>query len=109
MEWPGLDFNKFLLRNLTLATGLKKKFCKQPFTDISARPDGDVIICCYDVLGQHVIGNINDADLLSIWSGEAYRKLRKDMLAQDIGSLPSICKRCIHFTGHKLMIRDECN
>ncbi|MCM2284574.1 MAG: radical SAM protein [Desulfobacula sp.] len=106
MEWPGMDFNKSSLKNISLETGPQKNFCKMLFTEMSVRSNGDVIICCYDILGQNVMGNINDSDLLSIWKGKAYNELRKAMLAQDIGSLPGICKRCIHFTGHKLLHKD---
>ena len=107
MQWPGLNFNKSSLKNISLTPGPKKNFCKMPFTEMTVRSNGDVIVCCYDILGQHVLGNIHDSDLLSIWKGEDYKIIRETLLSQDVEDLPGICKKCVNFTGHIPVIKDE--
>jgi radical SAM protein with 4Fe4S-binding SPASM domain len=106
MEWPGLDIKNSIFNNISVDSSLKKNFCKRPFTEMAVRPNGDVIICCYDITGQHVVGNIHDSDLLSIWKGKAYKALRSNLLLQRIGSLPRVCKKCVYFTGHMPMLKE---
>ncbi len=38
--------------------------------------DGSVVPCCYDLFSEHVMGNVNNESLKSIWKGEKYKKFR---------------------------------
>ncbi|MFH1019048.1 MAG: SPASM domain-containing protein [Pseudomonadota bacterium] len=100
MKWPSLDTEKSAL----VQTGGKSNrqfddFCKMPFTEMAIRPNGDVVMCCYDLVGEMVMGNIQHASLLDIWQSPAYKQVRANMLSRQIPLLPDVCKRCQHYCG----------
>ena len=99
MAWPGLDVKKSEIKNFGLMRDSIHGFCKHPFTEMVVRPNGDIVACCYDILGEQVMGSIHEKSLLEIWEGESYTLFRKAMLTRDVSQLPGICKKCLHFTG----------
>jgi tetratricopeptide (TPR) repeat protein len=52
-------------------------------------PTGDVVACCETQSLR--LGNVNEADLASIWNGAAYARLRAQSIAYD---LPPACAFC---------------
>ena len=105
MKWPGLDIGASGLKELTLSASRPDDFCVMPFTNMSVKANGDVVMCCYDLLGEEVMGNIYNSDLLSIWRSDRYRQLRKDVLAKNREALPGICQRCKRYTGETIIMK----
>jgi len=54
--------------------------------------DGDVLPCCRDAQGRHVMGNVFKKDFAEIWNGEEYRHFRDDIA--NLQSRMSLCRLC---------------
>jgi radical SAM protein with 4Fe4S-binding SPASM domain len=54
--------------------------------------DGNVLPCCFDKNGDHVMGNLYQESFADIWSGSKYRLFRR-MLMTDRRSI-DICNNC---------------
>lgn len=54
--------------------------------------NGDVVPCCRDPHGRHVMGNVLQQSLVSIWNGPKYRAFRKRILTEQ-GRI-DICRLC---------------
>lgn len=69
------------------------KPCAAPFRHGCILSDGTVVPCCLDVNGRLPLGNVTRNRFEEIWSGNAYRRLRLQMLT---GTFPAdcICERC---------------
>lgn len=106
MKWPSLDMEKSALAQTGCESGLQAdNFCKMPFTEMAIRPNGDVVMCCYDLAGEMVMGNIQHTELLDIWQSPLYQQIRSNMLSREISLLPDVCKRCQHYCGATPLIR----
>ncbi|MBI4504040.1 MAG: SPASM domain-containing protein, partial [Chloroflexi bacterium] len=54
--------------------------------------NGDVVPCCRDPHGRHVMGNVLQQSLPEIWNGQKYRAFRKRILTEQ-GRI-DICRLC---------------
>ncbi|MEX2720399.1 MAG: radical SAM/SPASM domain-containing protein [Candidatus Wukongarchaeota archaeon] len=52
-------------------------YCKSLFRTCVILWNGDVTLCCHDLKGKRVIGNIKNNSLKDIWNCDKYKKLRK--------------------------------
>lgn len=59
---------------------------------LAIRANGDVVLCCQDILSKHFFGNVNKEDIKDIWEKEDYKRIRKE-ITNGIYSL-NICKTC---------------
>jgi radical SAM protein with 4Fe4S-binding SPASM domain len=108
MKWPGLDLHNSSLRGLEIVVDERiDGFCKMPFTQMAVCPNGDVVLCCYDLLGEQVMGNIRQKTLMDIWTDSAYKNLRHTMLREKTDSLPHVCKKCPVYSGEMPVARVE--
>jgi radical SAM protein with 4Fe4S-binding SPASM domain len=80
-----------------------RRFCDHPFYDLAVRANGDIILCCYDISGRHVMGNVMQDDLLQLYQSERYVEVRKAMLRHDGDAVPEVCRRCVNFTGDRFI------
>lgn len=62
--------------------------------------NGDVVPCCRDPKGQHVMGNLLRQDLADIWNGERYLAFRRSILTEQ--SKVSICRLCSGYPASAL-------
>lgn len=67
-------------------------YCPHPFTDVGVLWNGDVTLCCLDHDGELKIGNVQDASIEALISGDAAKELRASMLGER--PLPPICQKC---------------
>lgn len=65
--------------------------CSHLSETITIRANGDVVPCCFDLMSDLVMGNIQDSPLIDIWNSHNYNRLR-----QSISSLqpPPTCANC---------------
>lgn len=103
VKWPDLDGKTAGLDELSICNGVPRQFCDMPFNQLAIRPNGDVVLCCYDLLGREVMGNIHQEKLSHIWTNSAYHKLRLNMLNHKVEELPVICKKCPKYCGEQLI------
>lgn len=65
-------------------------FCMMPWIHLHAWPTGEAYPCCLGE-GAHPVGNLKQQTIAEVWNGEAYRAMRRNMLADQ----PSKeCTRC---------------
>ena len=103
MVWPGMTAEETGLEDLQVYREKPRRFCDHPFYDIAIRANGDVILCCYDISGRHVMGNVMEQDLLPLYQSEAYVEVRRAMLRHDSAAVPPVCQRCVNFTGDRFI------
>jgi sulfatase maturation enzyme AslB (radical SAM superfamily) len=103
MVWPGMTAEETGLEDLQVFHEKPRRFCDHPFYDLAVRANGDVILCCYDISGRHVMGNVMEHDLLALYQSEAYVEIRRAMLRHDAAAVPPVCQRCVNFTGDRFI------
>jgi len=101
-RWPGFDLARTQIESATLTRREHANFCGFPFAEMAVRVTGDVVLCCHDLLGESVMGNIRETSLAQIWNGPAYRELRRQMLARNPEGVHPVCQRCYIFTGERI-------
>lgn len=67
--------------------------------------NGDVVPCCRDAHGHHVMGNVLREPLKAIWNGEKYRAFRRKILTQQRGI--DICSLCSSYGRPELKTLDS--
>ena len=60
------------------------------------------MVCCYDLEGQHVVGDLKEQSLIEVWNSEKYKTIRTRInnANQNPEKEPEICKNCLKWT-HK--------
>ena len=97
MKWPDFEVDKSKINKLSLHKKQPKQFCALPFTEIAIRANGDLVLCCYDLLSSNITGNIKKDSISDIWKNSEYKKIRNSILNQTVDELPAVCKSCIMF------------
>lgn len=67
--------------------------CLRPSSQLVINWKGDVILCCNDFYGKFVMGNINESNLLDIWTGPKFEYYRNKLINGQRSSI-SICQHC---------------
>ena len=80
---------------------LKPKPCTDICHSVAVFWNGDVVPCCYDLIGKETMGNIGEQTLTQIWNSERYVNFRSrvDNAANDPDGEPELCKTCLKW-GH---------
>lgn len=108
MEWPHMAVNREIF-SLVEHAGLApshERHCDNVLSTMTVRWNGDIVPCCFDLTSRVVLGNVNEADLLSIWQGGKYHRLR---LAIQTGTPARLCAKCnvIRRPGVYLMVKQR--
>jgi sulfatase maturation enzyme AslB (radical SAM superfamily) len=103
MVWPGMAATDTMFGDLQVYQERPPRFCDHPFYDIGIRASGDVVLCCYDISGRHVMGNVMRNELLELDRSDQYVEVRRAMLRRDATAVPAVCRRCVVFTGDKFL------
>lgn len=67
--------------------------CIQPWQRMNIFYNGDVNICCGDVEGELIVGNIKEQSIREIWHSERVQEIRKKHMALDFDDL-HVCLAC---------------
>ena len=70
-----------------------RKACRYPFTHMTVRNDGTVVVCCSDWLKELKIGDIRKNSLKEIWESKTLYNLRCEMINMK-GANINACKNC---------------
>lgn len=78
-----------------LSTNLftKRKACRYPFTHMTVRSDGRVVVCCADWLRETCVGDVTKQSLEEIWNSKELYDFRCNMLAKK-GMDIEACRKC---------------
>lgn len=71
----------------------ERKVCRYPFTHMTIRSDGTVVVCCADWLKETAYGNIKEHSLKDLWQSKSLYDFRCDMLEYRGADKPC-CRRC---------------
>ena len=80
---------------------LKVKPCTDIYSAIFVYHTGEVVACCYDQVGENVVGSLKTNSLTQIWDSERYRELRHRInnAEKDPTREPNMCKNCLKWTS----------
>lgn len=73
--------------------------CERAFTRAFIRHDGELVLCCEDFRHRRTFGSVRQRPIAEIWTGEAYREARRDLLAGRPGPPCDRCERGRSATG----------
>jgi sulfatase maturation enzyme AslB (radical SAM superfamily) len=65
--------------------------CYRQWLTFTVLWDGRVSLCCADLDGQVVLGDLKTQTIAEVWNGDAYRRVRREQL--ESGG-PAICRNC---------------
>lgn len=68
-----------------------KNFCILPFTHMNVGTGGEALLCCVAYGDKPIDSNIVGKDINEVWTNEAYKKVRQDMLD---GKPVKHCNKC---------------
>ncbi len=71
----------------------KRKVCRYPFTHMTVRSNGDVVVCCTDWSRDTLVGNILDNTLEEIWNSKKLYDFRC-MQLKTKGAHHALCATC---------------
>ncbi len=71
----------------------RRRPCIQPWERMNFFYNGDVNVCCGDVEGELIIGNIKEKSIKELWFGERAREIRSLHMALDFEKL-RVCQVC---------------
>lgn len=81
--------------------------CEQPFYLLMVHADGDVSMCCADVMKELLVGNIRQVDSLKdILASEALQSRRKSLLDQSYRGIPA-CGHCEVYSAVDNMLLEK--
>lgn len=96
LVWPGMPL-KILGRP-------DSNFCDHVVNTIVIRSNGDIVVCCYDLVSKLPMGNIHEQSLQEIWNSKKYQGLRKSI---DGYNPPELCKGCPVLYKFKPMVKSD--
>lgn len=77
---------------------VRQRSCYRPFTMLTIRPAGNVVLCCSDMYGDVEMGNIWNAPLEAIWFSDKFNHYRRELQTQGRANL-NLCQNCSHSGG----------
>lgn len=89
--WDGKDYG-FYHSNRACGADLNiPRPCYYPFFSLFVDLDGQVIPCVHDAWKQNIVGDVNNENIIDIWTGDKINKIRKSLIKNKrIGG----CKTC---------------
>ena len=74
--------------------------CDWLYYSLTILANGDVVPCCRDPKGKHVMGNLLNQELAEIWNGEPFRTFRGSVLREQ--SSVAVCRLCSGYPASSL-------
>lgn len=78
---------------ISQAGGNNRKVCRYPFTHMTVRSNGDVVVCCTDWPRDTLLGNVREKSLESIWNSPELYRFRVMQLTTK-GENHPLCSTC---------------
>jgi len=83
---------------------LRRELHIKPCTDIYRSTfvfyTGEVVVCCYDLEGKYVVGDLRKQTLKEVWNSHEYKTIRSRInnAEKNSDAEPEICKNCLKWT-----------
>jgi len=97
MIWPGyqcygeLGYIEEPTKNIT--------YCNKLFETTTILSNGNVVLCCYDLAGEVILGNIYINNIFDIWNNDLYSGLRHRFKNNEYCNL---CSKCVEISPRYL-------
>jgi len=87
-------------KNQELRRDLHIKPCTDIYRSTFIFYTGEVVVCCYDLEGQYVVGDLRKQTLEEVWNSQRYKSVRYKInnAENDPDGEPEICKNCLKWT-----------
>lgn len=89
-----------VLQNMAGRAPNKKKhiispyiFCHLPFQQFIITCNGNVVICCNDMLSDCIIGNVKRDTIFNIWNSKEFKGIRSSLINHGRKHIPT-CSKC---------------
>lgn len=89
MVWPG--YEKLGYYDVIYYDEAKPKYCTSLFETTTILSNGNVVMCCYDLPGELVLGNVFKNTILEIWNSIKCSTIRDNFRKQQYGT---VCEKC---------------
>jgi len=96
LVWPGMP--------IKAENRPDNNFCDHVENTISIRSNGDMVVCCYDLVSKMPMGNVLETSIEDIWNSKRYQDVRK---AIDEFNPPELCKGCPVLYKFKPMVKSD--
>lgn len=106
MVWPGYiveESESFSCSQLVMKSALPN-YCSSCSETLTVLATGDMVPCCYDIVGENVFGNVNELSFDRIAKGEKRLTFLKQISEMNP---PDICKRCSMYAKCYLSYKEE--
>lgn len=77
----------------TVRVPVRTRTCSNLWERMTIFWNGDVTLCCNDVGGDHVLGNLSDSTISEIWNGTKLEAVRRLHRSRQLQKIP-FCYRC---------------
>jgi len=77
-----------------------RKPCLKMREEMFFYTDGRAVLCCWDIAGRAVIGNVNETSVLDIWNGDTRRRFA-EILARGERENIELCSRCDAYRDYR--------
>ncbi len=89
MIWPGYkDTERFTAVRFP---SINPDYCTSLYETTTIASNGNILLCCYDLNEEFVLGNIFEENLFDIWNSKKYSTIRKNFRKKKYHSM---CKKC---------------
>lgn len=83
----------------------ERTYCGYPSQRIMVASDGTCYPCCVDTDGTMSMGDFKKQNLLEIWNGEHFKRLRIELRGNEFSS--KICRKCESWMSYKSEFRNN--
>lgn len=90
MVWPG--FRKYDEYEVEAFPQRVPEYCGSLFETLTILSNGDVVPCCYDLVGEVVFGNVFESNIFDLWNSQKYSEFRANFRRQIYSDL---CRKCV--------------
>lgn len=87
------DMNDWTDKKLTHVVASKEFKCPMPWQRLIVHFNGKVSICCGNIYGKLIAGDLNTQTVEEVWNGEVMQKLRK-LIKEGKSHCVHICSEC---------------
>jgi radical SAM protein with 4Fe4S-binding SPASM domain len=93
VRFTSRQFHNFCGHLETAETNKNYRLCPYPWTQLAVTYSGDCVACCRDTAARTVLGNVFEKSIMEIWTGEPYRRMRRNLLNRK-PELNAACADC---------------
>jgi len=105
VRFTSRQFHNFCGHLKTTESNRHYRLCPYPWTQLAVTYNGDCVACCRDTAARTVLGNVFEKTVMEIWTGEAYRRMRRNLLDRK-PELNAACADCdLPYSGGEIRWR----